>query len=123
MPEFSHPFVGMAPDRKLTIGELVRTLRIDVAAEEDATHLYMAQADATDNALARKVLMDIADEERVHVGEFQRLIQLLTGDEDKWLKDGATEVDVMAAQVNQSAQQKAAPSGTEAPTIGSLKSK
>jgi uncharacterized protein len=123
MPEFSHPFVGMVPERKLTIAELVRTLRIDVAAEEDATHLYMAQADATENALARKVLIDIADEERVHVGEFQRLIQLLTGDEDKWLKDGAAEVDSMAAEVNQPKQEKAAPSGADAPTIGSLKNK
>ena len=70
MPEFTNPFIGKVPDRKLTLGELVRAIRLDVAAEEEATHIYDAQADATDNALAREVLLDIANEERVHVGEF-----------------------------------------------------
>jgi len=91
MPEFVNPFTGKIPDRVLTLRELVRAIRLDVAAEEEATHLYTAQADATDNPLAKKVLEDIANEERVHVGEFQHLIQLLTGDEDKWLADGAGE--------------------------------
>lgn len=99
MPEFTNPFIGKIPDRKLTTGELVRAIRLDVAAEEEATHIYNAQAEATDNPLAKKVLEDIANEERVHVGEFQRLLQILTGDEDKWLADGAGEVDEMAAEV------------------------
>lgn len=123
MPEFVNPFPGKVPDRKLTIRELVRSIRLSVAAEEEATHLYTAVADATDNALAKKVLEDIADEERVHVGEFQRLLQLLTGDEDKWLADGAGEVDVMAAEVNMPAPSKAPPPGGEQPTIGSMKEK
>lgn len=29
------------------------------------------------------MLIDIANEERVHVGEFERLLEILTGDEDK----------------------------------------
>ncbi len=124
MPEFVNPFSGKTPDRKLTLRELVRAIRLDVAAEEEATHLYTAQADATDNPLAKEVLEDIANEERVHVGEFQRLIQLLTGDEDKWLADGAGEVDEMAAEVGKPApSQVKSPSsgGVEEKTIGSLK--
>jgi rubrerythrin len=120
MPEFVNPFSGKVPDRKLTIRELVRAIRLDVAAEEEATHLYTAQADVTDNPLAKKVLEDIADEERVHVGEFQRLIQLLTGDEDKWLADGAGEVDAMAVEVAKPAPSQVPPAG-ETPTIGSMK--
>ena len=58
----------------MTLSELIRAMRINLSAEEDATSLYMAHADATDNELAKKVLIDIANEERVHVGEFQRLI-------------------------------------------------
>ncbi len=99
MPEFVNPFSGMVPDRKLTIGELIRAMRLDLAAEEEAIHEYMAQADATDHPLARKVLIDIANEERQHAGEFSRLLQILTGDEDKWLADGAREVDEMAAEL------------------------
>lgn len=122
MPEFTNPFTGKVPDRKLTLSELVRAVRLDVAAEEEAIHIYDAQADATDNALARKVLLDIANEERIHVGEFQRLLQLLTGDEDKWLADGAGEVDELAAEVGKSTPTVVdrLPSGNE-PTIGSLR--
>ena len=121
MPEFVNPFSGKIPDRKLTDGELVRAIRLDLAAEEEAVHLYMAHAEATDNPLAKKVLEDIANEERQHAGEFQRLLQILTGDEDKWLADGAGEVDEMAAEVGKTAMPKPAPAATEKPTIGPMK--
>jgi uncharacterized protein len=119
MPEFVNPFSGKIPDRKLTDGELVRALRLDLAAEEEATHTYMAHAEATDNPLAKAVLIDIANEERVHVGEFARLIQLLTGDEDAFLQKGTVEVDTWAAKVT--AQGADAPQEKQGSTIGSLK--
>jgi rubrerythrin len=96
MAQFIDPFTGVVPGRPLTDGELVRTLRMSLAAEHEAVHLYMAQAEATDNKLAKKVLKDIADEERVHAGEFMRLIAILTGDEDKFLEKGKKEVDGIA---------------------------
>ncbi|OPY53070.1 MAG: Rubrerythrin [Methanosaeta sp. PtaU1.Bin060] len=99
MPEFVNPFSGKVPERKLTEEELIRAIRLDLAAEHEAVHLYMAHAEATDNALAKKVLLDIADEERVHAGEFARLLNLLTGDEDLLLSQGAEEVDQMAAEL------------------------
>jgi rubrerythrin len=99
MPTFTDPFNQMTPKRMMTTRELVRTLRLGIAAEEDATSIYEAQADATDNPLARKVLQDIANEERVHVGELQRLISIILADEDGWLADGAAEVNEMAAEV------------------------
>jgi rubrerythrin len=98
MPEFLNPFPGMVPDRKLTLAELIRAIRLDLAAEHEAVHLYMAHADATDHPLAKKVLIDIADEERVHAGEFARLLSILTDDEDKLLAEGAEEVDEMASE-------------------------
>ena len=99
MPEFLNPFSGMVPSRKMTDAELVRALRLNLAAEEEAVHLYESHADATDNELAKKVLHDIANEERVHAGEFQRLINILLPDEEKMLADGAAEVDEMAEEV------------------------
>ena len=98
MPEFVNPFSGKVPERKLSPEELVRAIRLDLASEEEAVHLYMAHAEATDNVLAKRILMDIANEEREHVGEFLRLLQILTGDEDKWLAKGAGEVDEMASE-------------------------
>ena len=97
MPEFANPFSGVTPERKLTLGELTRALRLDIASEEEAIHLYEAQADATDNELAKTVLRDIANEERVHAGEFQRLLTILLDDESDFMAEGAQEVDEIEA--------------------------
>ena len=98
MAQFIDPFTGVIPSRPLSDSELVRTLRMSLAAEHEAVHLYLAQADATTNKLAKKVLIDIANEERVHAGEFMRLIAILTGDENKYLAKGKKEVDDMAGE-------------------------
>jgi len=97
VPEFVNPFSGKVPDRKLTKEELIRAIRLNIAAEHEATHLYMAHAEATDDPLAKAVLVDIANEEREHVGEFMRLLEILTGDEKEWVAHGVAEVDEMAA--------------------------
>jgi rubrerythrin len=89
----------MVPERKMTKSELIRAIRLSLAAEEEAIHLYEAQADATDHPLAKKVLTDIANEEREHVGEFNRLLEILTGDEAEWLAEGRDEVDELAAEL------------------------
>jgi rubrerythrin len=54
--------------------ELIRAIRFMVAAEYEAIQLYMQLAKSTDNKLAIEVLKDIADEERVHAGEFLQLL-------------------------------------------------
>ena len=105
MPEFVNPFSGKVPDSTLTKEELIRAIRLDIAAEQEAVHLYMAHAEATDHPLARKVFIDIANEERVHIGEFARLLTILTGDEDEWLAKGAKEVDEMAKELSREAQE------------------
>ena len=128
MPEFVNPFIGKVPDRKLTLEELIRAIRLDLSAEQEAVHLYMAHAEATDNPLAKKVFIDIANEERVHIGEFARLISILTGDEDMQLAKGAMEVDEMALEFSKPSQDvtldSPKPESEEKPiqtTIGSLK--
>jgi len=93
MPEFGTPFSGLARDRKLTDEELIRAIRFMVAAEYEAIQLYMQLAESTDNKLAVEVLKDIADEERVHAGEFLRLLRELAPDEDKFYAEGAEEVE------------------------------
>jgi len=126
MPEFTNPFSGVTPDRKLTDSELARALRLDLAAEEEAVHIYEAHADATDNKLARKVLKDIADEERVHVGEFQRLINILLKDEEGFLAEGAEEVNEMAnekaaEEAEAKSEESTLETAKEIPTVGDLK--
>jgi rubrerythrin len=93
MPEFGSPFSGLAHSRKLTKPELIRAIRFLVAAEYEAVQMYMQLAESIDNKLAAEVLEDIANEERVHAGEFLRLLKELAPDEDKFYAEGAKEVE------------------------------
>jgi rubrerythrin len=93
MPEFGSPFSGLAHGRKLTKSELIRAIRFLVAAEYEAVQMYMQLAESIDNKLAAEVLVDIADEERVHAGEFLRLLKELAPDEEKFYAEGAQEVE------------------------------
>lgn len=82
----------MTAGRKLTKEELIRAIRFMVAAEYEAIQLYMQLAEATDNKLAIEVLREIADEERVHAGEFLRLLKNLAPDEEQFYQEGGEEV-------------------------------
>jgi rubrerythrin len=93
MPDFGNPFSGLANDRKLTEEELIRAVRFMVSAEYEAVQLYMQLAESTDNKLAVAVLKDIADEERVHAGEFLRLLKELAPEEEGFYTEGAEEVE------------------------------
>jgi len=53
----------------------IRTFRFMIAAGYGAIRLYIQLVESTDNKLAAEVLRDIADEERIHAGEFLRLFR------------------------------------------------
>jgi len=77
----------------LTDRELTRALRDAVIAEESAINQYETVVDSTENAKAKEVLQEIADEERVHVGELQALLAEMLPDEEDLLEEGADEVE------------------------------
>ena len=64
-----------------------------IAAECEAVQLDMQLAESTGNNLTIEVLKDIVDEERVHAGEFLRLLRELTPEEEKYYSEGAEEVE------------------------------
>jgi len=99
MPEFGSPFSGLANSKKLSHEELVRAIRFIVAAEYEAVQLYIQLAESTDNKLAIALLKDIADEERVHAGEFLRLLKELAPDEEKFYAEGAEEVEELMTKL------------------------
>ena len=102
MPQFGSPFSELANARKLTDEELVRAIRFMVAAEYEATQMYMQLAESTENKLAVAVLKDIADEELVHAGEFLRLLYELAPDEEALYAKGAKEVaEIEKSQLQQ----------------------
>jgi rubrerythrin len=99
MPAFGSPFSCLSNERKLSHEELVRAIRFMVAAEYEATQMYMQLAESTHNTLAVAVLKDIADEERVHAGEFLRLLREISPDEESLYDEGATEVEEVIMKI------------------------
>ena len=100
MPDFGSAFSGLAAGKNLTHEELVRAVRFMVAAEYEAVQLYVQLAESTDNELAKRVLMDVADEEIVHAGEFLRLLKELAPREEALYAEGAQEVQEQINMLN-----------------------
>ena len=80
------------PD-KFTEREITRAIRDAIIAEEGAIKQYETVVDASDNSMVKEVLTSIANEERVHVGELQTLLNILLGEEKGFLEDGRKEVE------------------------------
>jgi rubrerythrin len=84
------------PIRIEKVGKKVRDreiLRLAIIAELDAVSLYEQLAAATDNETIRDVLLDVAKEEKTHVGEFQTLLLREDEEQVEELKKGKEEVE------------------------------
>jgi len=114
MPEFATPFAGLASRRKLNDAELIRAIRYAIAAEYEAIQLYIQLSESIDDERTSTVLRDVANEERVHVGEFLRLLRHLSPDEQGFYAEGADEVEEMFSQLaGQKGESSAKEKGTE----------
>ena len=90
MPSFGDPFAGNV-ERRLSKGELIQAVRLDIAGELEAIYLYDAHVMATDDAVAKT----IRDEEKAHIGELMTLLQHLDPDEAEHFASGVQEVKEM----------------------------
>jgi rubrerythrin len=68
-------------------------LRSGIIAELDAINLYEQMAALASKESLRKVLLDIAKEEKTHVGEFQTLLLLEDKEQEHELEEGKEEVE------------------------------
>ena len=73
-------------------------LRLGMIAELDAVNLYEQLAANTGNTDIKKVILDIAREEKTHMGEFQTLLLMLDKQQGRELEEGKKEV---AKELNQ----------------------
>ena len=105
MPNFADPFVGNV-NRKMTDQELANAIRLDLAGELEAIYLYDAHAEATENTLAKKVLMDIRDEEKEHMGELLALLIQLDPREKELFDHGEGEVRELMEKLARSSKKK-----------------
>lgn len=67
-------------------------LRLGIIAELDAINLYEQLAAKSKNKKIKSVLLDIAKEEKTHVGEFQALLLELDKEQVRELAKGKEEV-------------------------------
>ena len=66
-------------------------LRMGIIAELDAVNFYEQLADSATNKKVKEMLLDIAKEEKTHVGEFQELLKELDPEYKEELKKGKEE--------------------------------
>ncbi len=68
-------------------------LRAGIIAEYDAINLYEQMASFAKNNDIKKVMLDVAKEEKEHVGEFQTLLLRLDKQQVEEMQDGKEEVE------------------------------
>lgn len=73
-------------------------LRIGMIAELDAVSLYEQLASMTENNDIKKVLLDIAKEEKTHLGEFLALLLKIDGEQKDELEKGKEEVEEITGE-------------------------
>ena len=84
----------------------VQILRLAMVAELDAISLYEQMAATVKDGRVKKILMDVAKEEKTHVGEFDALLREMDPQYQEELSNGTAEVQektmpAMEAQVPQ----------------------
>lgn len=95
MPEFTSFFSSSPSDKKLSKEEIILAIRFSIASEYEAIQIYEQIMQSTDNKLVKKVMEDVSREEKVHAGEFQRLLRELYPEEEDFYAEGAQEVEDM----------------------------
>ncbi|MCF7861316.1 rubrerythrin [Candidatus Woesearchaeota archaeon] len=68
-------------------------LRAAIVAEMDAINLYEQLAELTSSEDLKTILLDVAREEKTHVGEFQHLLLKHDPDQVRELENGKKEVE------------------------------
>ena len=73
-------------------------LRAAIIGELDAINLYEELANMTDNEDLQEVIMDIAGEEKTHVGELQTMLLRLDKEQEIELGKGKKEVEELTGK-------------------------
>jgi len=97
MPKFSDPFSGINSNHKLTKEETIRAIREMIATELEAANLYQQLSDNITDKKTQEVLRSVANEELVHIGEFQKALFDLNPEEESYYNKGIKEANKIKA--------------------------
>ena len=92
MPEFSTIQNVYTPDRKLSPVEILRAIKFSIAAEFEAIQLYQQIMENTNNKNVIKALAEISEDEKKHVGGLNKLLEILSPEDNKIYQAGAEEI-------------------------------
>ncbi len=68
-------------------------LRAGIIAELDAINLYEQMAELAQSEDIKKIMLEVAREEKTHVGEFQELLLRIDKEQTAELEEGKKEVE------------------------------
>lgn len=84
--------MDLTPNKKLDKERIAQALRLAIIGELDAINLYVQLAEASENENVKKVLLDIAEEEKVHVGELMEVLKKIDAEQARALEKAAEEI-------------------------------
>ena len=73
-------------------------LRLAITAELDAVNLYMCFVDLLSDEDATKVMVDVANEEKTHAGEFKKIMETIDSNYEKFEREGRKEVETLIGE-------------------------
>ena len=92
MPDFNTIKNVYSPERKLTQTEILRAVKFSIAAEYEAIQLYQQIMENTNNKNVIKALAEITEDEKKHVGGLNKLLEILSPEDNKIYQAGAEEI-------------------------------
>ncbi len=87
-----NPLDLVSPGEKFSKELVAQALRLGIIAELDAINLYLQLAEKIEDKVVRETFLEIAREEKAHVGEFLALLKKLDPEQAEELEAGAREV-------------------------------
>ena len=92
MPDFNTIQNVYSPKHKLSPVEILRAIKFSIAAEYEAIQLYQQIMENTNNKNVIKALAEITEDEKKHVGGLNKLLEILSPEDNKIYQAGAEEI-------------------------------
>ena len=92
MPNFNTIQNVYSPQQKLSSVEILRAIKFSIAAEYEAIQLYQQIMENTNNKAVIKALAEITEDEKKHVGGLNKLLEVLSPEDNKIYQAGAKEI-------------------------------
>jgi rubrerythrin len=75
----------------LSTQELIRGIRLSIASEQEAIKLYEQLSEGCKESQVKQILDSVTKEEKIHIGEFLKALEILDPDEIKDYDKGGGE--------------------------------